>query len=453
MALPHTPRRRRRRAPAQEAGQEQRGADGPRRGCRHLDARRRGAEGPAPAARYGARPPARDRSWAVWSGSSCSARSVGAAAGAAAGAVAHRLRSVGIDDDVVERIREELRPGTSALLVLSSDADVEQAPAAAGPHREATLIHAELSEDAPAELRELARGDLRFRSAATPRGGQYSATGTVGRAPERAGRAAEGATAWDRARTGSGTTTYRRRSRSTASRRARYVERAAAGCVLRRRADARRSAPSSRPPAAGRPPRPPAWSERAGRPGSRSTGSRSTTSTSSQRASSLPPDRTVRAWLSTTPTGCRPRPIELLRRHLDRRPPTRARLLLLGRRDLGLRPGVARAGPSGPGPARGRPPVRRRRGRGTRAGPAPRRSTPGTSSASSTRATAGPRRSCSPSNTLRASGYRGPARAGHPGGADRRHPVDDRLPGRRGVRRLPGRTPAGAAGDLPASRW
>ena len=35
----------------------------------------------------------------------------GAAAGAAVGAVTHRLRSVGINDEVVDQIRNELTPG------------------------------------------------------------------------------------------------------------------------------------------------------------------------------------------------------------------------------------------------------------------------------------------------------------------------------------------------------
>ena len=78
----------------------------------------------------------------------------GAAAGAAAGGVAHRLRSAGIDDEVLERIRAELTPGTSALLVLSSDIDVERLREVL-PRREAKLIHAKLSDDAPAQLREL----------------------------------------------------------------------------------------------------------------------------------------------------------------------------------------------------------------------------------------------------------------------------------------------------------
>ena len=78
----------------------------------------------------------------------------GAAAGAAVGAVRQRLRSVGIGDDVVEQIRQELRPGTSALLVLSSNADVEQLRPLL-KRAEATLIHAQLNDDAPRELLEL----------------------------------------------------------------------------------------------------------------------------------------------------------------------------------------------------------------------------------------------------------------------------------------------------------
>lgn len=76
----------------------------------------------------------------------------GAAVGAAAATAGHKLREAGIDDDVVQRIRDQLQPGTSALLVLSSDADVELLrPALA--HREATLLHVELSDDAPEDLR------------------------------------------------------------------------------------------------------------------------------------------------------------------------------------------------------------------------------------------------------------------------------------------------------------
>jgi uncharacterized membrane protein len=78
----------------------------------------------------------------------------GAAVGATAGALTHRLRRAGIDDDTVAKIRERLRPGTSALLVLSSDEDLEKLrPMLA--HREATLLHVELGDDAPSALKEL----------------------------------------------------------------------------------------------------------------------------------------------------------------------------------------------------------------------------------------------------------------------------------------------------------
>lgn len=78
----------------------------------------------------------------------------GVAAGAAAGAAGHKLRKAGIDDAVVQQIRDALTPGTSALLVLSSDADVAKLrPKLA--HRESELIHVALSDDAPEELRKL----------------------------------------------------------------------------------------------------------------------------------------------------------------------------------------------------------------------------------------------------------------------------------------------------------
>jgi uncharacterized membrane protein len=80
------------------------------------------------------------------------APAAGVAVGAAAGAAGHKLRAAGIDDDVVRRIREQLEPGTSALLVLSSDAQVDLLRPAL-KHRESTPIHVELSDDAPEELR------------------------------------------------------------------------------------------------------------------------------------------------------------------------------------------------------------------------------------------------------------------------------------------------------------
>lgn len=86
------------------------------------------------------------------------APAAGAAAGAGLGALAGRLRATGIDDDFLTEMKSRLTPGTSALLVLSGDADLD----AIRPFLErgrsrgdVTLMHAVLSDDAPDTLREL----------------------------------------------------------------------------------------------------------------------------------------------------------------------------------------------------------------------------------------------------------------------------------------------------------
>ena len=84
----------------------------------------------------------------------------GAAAGAGIAAVAQRLRGTGIDRAFLENVSAHLVPGTSALLVLSEDADLEvvrpmiQRGLARG---DVVLLHAELDDDAPAAIRDLAR--------------------------------------------------------------------------------------------------------------------------------------------------------------------------------------------------------------------------------------------------------------------------------------------------------
>ena len=47
---------------------------------------------------------------------------LGAAVGAATGALAGSMRDVGIDDDFITTVRDQVTPGTSALFVMSSDA-------------------------------------------------------------------------------------------------------------------------------------------------------------------------------------------------------------------------------------------------------------------------------------------------------------------------------------------
>ena len=51
---------------------------------------------------------------------------LGAAIGAATGALAGSLGDVGIDDSFINRVRDQVTPGTSALFVMSSDAVMDK---------------------------------------------------------------------------------------------------------------------------------------------------------------------------------------------------------------------------------------------------------------------------------------------------------------------------------------
>src|SRR3954447_20498210 len=78
---------------------------------------------------------------------------LGLAVGAAAGALGGSLAKVGIDDDFIDAVKQQVTPGTSALFVLSSDAVRDKVKDAfAGVHAE--LIHTNLSHEDEAKLRE-----------------------------------------------------------------------------------------------------------------------------------------------------------------------------------------------------------------------------------------------------------------------------------------------------------
>ncbi len=77
---------------------------------------------------------------------------LGLAIGAATGAMAGSLSDVGIDDDFIKRVRNEITPGTSALFVMSSDA-VQDRVAERVP-KEAELIHTNLSQEQEEAIRE-----------------------------------------------------------------------------------------------------------------------------------------------------------------------------------------------------------------------------------------------------------------------------------------------------------
>ncbi|MGY1779978.1 DUF1269 domain-containing protein [Geodermatophilus sp. SYSU D01036] len=79
---------------------------------------------------------------------------LGMAVGAAMGALTGSMTDVGIDDAFIRRMREEIRPGTSALFVLSSDAVVDRVREAF-EGQEMTLVESNLSNDQEAKLREV----------------------------------------------------------------------------------------------------------------------------------------------------------------------------------------------------------------------------------------------------------------------------------------------------------
>ena len=79
---------------------------------------------------------------------------LGAAIGAASGALAGSLTDVGIDDGFINRVRDEVTPGTSALFVMSSDAVIDKVrDAFAGARPE--LIFTNLSDEQEVAIREV----------------------------------------------------------------------------------------------------------------------------------------------------------------------------------------------------------------------------------------------------------------------------------------------------------
>jgi len=88
------------------------------------------------------------------------APSAGSADGARLAALAHRLRGTGIDQAFLEEMRAQLHPESSALLVLSGDADLDvvrpviERGLARG---DVILMHAQMPADAPGILRDAVR--------------------------------------------------------------------------------------------------------------------------------------------------------------------------------------------------------------------------------------------------------------------------------------------------------
>ena len=79
---------------------------------------------------------------------------LGLAIGAGMGALAGSLTDVGIDDAFIRRVRDEIKPGTSALFVLSSDAVIDKVKEAF-EGQPMILMETNLSHDEENKLREV----------------------------------------------------------------------------------------------------------------------------------------------------------------------------------------------------------------------------------------------------------------------------------------------------------
>jgi uncharacterized membrane protein len=78
---------------------------------------------------------------------------LGAAIGAAMGALTGSMADVGIDDNFINAVKQQVTPGTSALFLLSSDAVIDRVRQEF-PDTHAKLIASNLSSEQEAKLRE-----------------------------------------------------------------------------------------------------------------------------------------------------------------------------------------------------------------------------------------------------------------------------------------------------------
>ena len=79
---------------------------------------------------------------------------LGAAVGAVAGGIGGSMVDIGIDDDLIKKVRDEVVPGTSALFLMSNNAVLDRVHDAFDG-LEATLVSTNLSSEQEAKLREL----------------------------------------------------------------------------------------------------------------------------------------------------------------------------------------------------------------------------------------------------------------------------------------------------------
>ena len=79
---------------------------------------------------------------------------LGMAVGAAVGALTGSMTDVGIDDNFINSVKQRVKPGTSALFLLTSDAVVDRVKEGMGG-TQGELIASNLSAEQEAKLREV----------------------------------------------------------------------------------------------------------------------------------------------------------------------------------------------------------------------------------------------------------------------------------------------------------
>ena len=78
-----------------------------------------------------------------------------AGAGAGVGALVGELsKEHGFDDELVRRVRSELAPGTSALLMIGPHGDIDEMARAFAPYHPTSVIREDLSDDTIEKLRD-----------------------------------------------------------------------------------------------------------------------------------------------------------------------------------------------------------------------------------------------------------------------------------------------------------
>jgi uncharacterized membrane protein len=84
---------------------------------------------------------------------------LGAAVGAATGALTGSMADVGIDDRFINKIRDQVTPGTSALFLMTDDVVVDKVQDAFAGHAPSELIFTNLSSEQEAALRQVFEQD------------------------------------------------------------------------------------------------------------------------------------------------------------------------------------------------------------------------------------------------------------------------------------------------------